>query len=113
MVYGVSARLAFQTANRRNNVRDALLARIEGKPQWAVTEIVDTDYSWRIPGGQHGLRVEVYFTSQADADDLSARADALFGSNPPLPGSTLKLTQSKDDDPNDQTPDSILLDKTY
>lgn len=94
MVYCLQAQLAFNTATRRNNVRTAILNRIDGRSRWQADRI--EAQSNRI--GPNGLAVELRFVSRADQEDLESRLDALFPQNPPLAGSWMRLHDCSHDE---------------
>lgn len=88
MVYAVNALIAFSTTARRDAVLADMQSRIAGKPRWGV-EIIEAAASHY---GADGIRLELRFTSQADADDLKARIEAFAtGARLPQPGSWLRV----------------------
>lgn len=93
MVYCIQASLIFSTTARRNNVRNALETRIQGRERWSADTITSLTRD-----GKAALQVELRFVSRADQEDLEARMDALFPSNPPLAGSSLVLHDCSHDD---------------
>lgn len=88
MVYGVQARLALSTPQRRNQVVNAITARIEGKQRLGADLIQGA--AARV--GPNALTLELRFIGPLDADDLRAHLEStLTGQLLPLAGSWLRV----------------------
>jgi hypothetical protein len=108
MVYCVQAELAFQSANRRNNVQAAVETRIEGRSRWSADLV---ERFTRRSDGAPALRVMLRFVSRADQEDLQARMDALFPANPPLQGSWVRLHDCSHDEGTNSC--SVTAERTW
>lgn len=95
MVFGVQALLAFNTAQRRNTIQNAITTRISGKGRFGADRLTGT--ANRV--GPNGLAVELRFVTKLDADDLQAFIEAqATGQNTPLDGSWLRVHECSHDE---------------
>ena len=95
MVYCVQAQLAFSSASRRDQILGDVTSRITGKPRWDVDTLQAESFRF----GVNGIRVELRFTSRADADDLMSRVQSFAtGARAPLAGSWLSIHDCSHDE---------------
>jgi len=103
VVYCVQAQLAFSTAARRDTVLSDITSRIAGKARWSVDTLQADSFRF----GVNGIRVELRFTSRANADDLVSRIESFaVNARAPLAGSWLQIHNC----PHDEGTDGCVVD---
>lgn len=98
MVYCVNATIAFTTTARRDAVLADMQTRIAGKQRWGA-DVLSASGS-RV--GPTGITVELRFTAQADADDLTTRLESFAtGVRTPVAGSWIRVSSCTHDESGD------------